>query len=192
MKVTVKRILAEKRALVLPLTIALVANIAVAAAWVYPQSLRVRDAQAGATASEGSLNAAQHEHDEALRTKVGKERANEELKQFYRDVLPPDLAGARRITYLPLAQLARRNNLKPEHRNLNTETDRESQLGRLKVTMVVQGDYENVRKFIHALETAPEFVVIDDVSLTQGSEPSSPLVLTLELSTYYRLGGNAD
>jgi Tfp pilus assembly protein PilO len=58
--------------------------------------------------------------------------------------------------------------------------------------MVVQGDYENVRKFIHALETAPEFVVIDDVSLTQGAEPSSPLVLTLELSTYYRLGGNAD
>lgn len=192
MKVHARRILSEKRAIVIPLAVAFIANVAVTAAFVYPLTVRARDVHIRARASEATLRAAQREHDEAEKTKLGKERANDELRRFYRDMLPADLAGARRITYLPLAQLARRNNLKPEHRNASPETDRESQLGRLKVTMVVQGEYGNVRKFIHALETAPEFVVIDDVSLAQGAEPSSPLVLTLELSTYYLLGGNGN
>lgn len=192
MKVQVRRILSEKRAVVIPLTIAFLANIAVTAGWVYPLTIRARDVHVRARASEQSLQAAQREHDEAEKARLAKERATEELRRFYREVLPTDLAGARRITYLPLAQLARQNNLKPEHRNLSPETDRESQLGRLKVTMVVQGEYANVRRFIHALETAPEFVVIDDVSLAQGAEATSPLVLTLELSTYYLVGGHGN
>lgn len=192
MRVTLRRVLTEKRALLAPLAIALVANVAVGALFVYPLTLRVRDAHTRATDSDRSLKAAQAEYDEAQRTKLGKERASDELRQFYRDVLPASLSGARRITYLPLARLAREHRLKPEHRNFAAETDRESQLGRLKVTMVVQGAYEDVREFIHALETAQEFVVIDDVSLAQGSEPAAPLVLTLELSTYYLLGGNGN
>jgi Tfp pilus assembly protein PilO len=192
MKVTLRRIFTEKRALVAPLAIALVANLAVALFFVYPMTLRASAAQVRATASDQALRAAQAEHDAAQRVKLGKERAAEELRRFYRDVLPTSLAGARRITYLPLAKLARQHRLTPEHRNLTPETDRESQLGRLRVTMVVQGDYHDVRKFIHALETAPEFVVIDDVILSQGAETSAPLVLTLELSTYYLLGGNGN
>lgn len=192
MKVQVRRILSEKRAIVIPLAIGLAANLAVMAFFVYPLTVRARDVHLRAAASEAALLAAQREFDAAQRAKTGKERANDELRRFYREVLPADLAGARRITYLPLAQLARRNHLKADHRSVSTESDTESQLGRLKVTMVVQGEYENVRRFIHALETAPEFVVIDDVSLAQGAEPASPLVLTLELSTYYRLGGNGD
>ena len=54
---------------------------------------------------------------------------------------------------------------------------------------MLQGDYEGIRRFIYALETAPEFVIIDDVSLAQ-AEANKPLTLTLELSTYYRLGDN--
>ena len=53
--------------------------------------------------------------------------------------------------------------------------------------MVLQGDYESFRRFIYELETLAEFVIIDDVTLAQG-EPGKPLTLTLELSTYYRVG----
>ena len=56
--------------------------------------------------------------------------------------------------------------------------------------MQFQGDYESFRQFIFALESAPEFVIIDDVTLAQ-SDASKPLTLTLELSTYFRLGANA-
>ena len=31
--------------------------------------------------------------------------------------------------------------------------------------MVLQGDYESLRQFIYELESAPEFVIIDDVTL---------------------------
>jgi hypothetical protein len=39
------------------------------------------------------------------------------------------------------------------------------------------------------LETTPEFIIIDDLTLSE-SEANKPLNLTLELSTYYRLGAN--
>ena len=45
------------------------------------------------------------------------------------------------------------------------------------MTMVLEGEYRDVRRFIHALETAPEFVVIEDVALVQG-ERNAPLTLT--------------
>ena len=38
--------------------------------------------------------------------------------------------------------------------------------------MVLQGDYENLRQFIYELESAPEFVIIDDVTLV--AEPTRP------------------
>ena len=52
--------------------------------------------------------------------------------------------------------------------------------------MVLQGDYESVRRFVYALETAPQFVIIDDMTLVQG-EAGKPLTLTLALSTYFRV-----
>ena len=52
--------------------------------------------------------------------------------------------------------------------------------------MLLAGEYENIRRFIEALETAPEFLVIEEVVLSQRQEASdSELVLTLGLSTYY-------
>ncbi len=52
--------------------------------------------------------------------------------------------------------------------------------------MVLQGEYENLRQFIYELESAPEFVIIDDVTLTEGAE-NEPLTLRLDLSTYFSL-----
>jgi hypothetical protein len=57
--------------------------------------------------------------------------------------------------------------------------------------MVLEGEYDSVRQFIYELETAPPFVIIDDVTLAQtGSE--GPLALSIELSAYYRTGPNGD
>ena len=94
---------------------------------------------------------------------------------------------------VPLA-LARKTNVRYEARHQEIEAARESSgksahLGRLKTRVVLQGDYENIRQFVYDLETAPEFVIIDDVSIAQ-TEANRPLSLTLELSTYYRLGAN--
>ena len=36
--------------------------------------------------------------------------------------------------------------------------------------MVLAGEYEDVRRFIHALETAPEFILVEEVVLSHGNE----------------------
>ena len=51
--------------------------------------------------------------------------------------------------------------------------------------MLLQGDYESIRRFIYEVETSPDFLIIDGVTLDKG-EPARPLTLKLELSTYYR------
>ncbi|OLB63749.1 MAG: hypothetical protein AUI11_00165 [Acidobacteria bacterium 13_2_20CM_2_66_4] len=71
------------------------------------------------------------------------------------------------------------------------EESKSSGLGRMVSHVLLQGEYENFRNFIYDLESAPEFVIIDDIALSQ-AEPGKPLTLTVQLSTYYRLGANGN
>ena len=78
-----------------------------------------------------------------------------------------------------------------ERRFEEEKPEKNARLGLLKVHTAWQCDYESFRQFIYALESAPPFVIIDDVSLAQ-NDPSKPLMLVIELSTYYRLGANGN
>jgi len=108
-------------------------------------------------------------------------------------VLPSDESHARRQTYTALPNLARRANVKFAERR--TEIDRSlpknSRVGRLQIRMVLSGEWESIRQFIYDVESASEFVIIDDVTLSQ-NDAGKPLTLTLELSTYFRLGANGN
>ncbi len=121
---------------------------------------------------------------------TGKQEAGEELRMFYDDVLPIGLAGARRMTYVRLAQLATDSGLSYERRTVRTEAETDALLSRLEMTMVLAGAYDDVRRFIYQVETAPEFLVIEDVALAQGEDDEAPLVLTVAVSTYYRPDDN--
>jgi len=55
--------------------------------------------------------------------------------------------------------------------------------------MSLKGEYQDLRQFIYELESSPEFIIIDDVTLSQ-PEADKPLVLSLQLSTYYRLAAD--
>jgi hypothetical protein len=154
---------------------------------IYPRTSSAgeleRRAQAAATAR---LRAATDLKDaEAMKT--GQERAAQQLARFYDTVLPQGQEGARRMTYRRLATLADESNLDYDRRTIQIKESRESALERMDMTMVLEGDYRDVRRYIHKLETAPEFVVIEDVGLVQG-ERNAPLTLTLKLSTYYKAG----
>jgi hypothetical protein len=59
-------------------------------------------------------------------------------------------------------------------------------LGHMTIRMILRGEYPDLRQFIYALERAPEFVILDAVTLTEAAD-SDELTLALELSTYYRL-----
>ena len=185
-----KRILTEKRRLIVPIAAALLVNLGVYVAWVYPLRGQVRTAEQREETARQALVSAQREHQAAQSIVFGKDQAANDLKTFYQEVLPADLAGARRITYLRLAQLARESNLRYQRGVAEPKEIRDSILTRLQITLVLEGNYESIHQFIHRLETAKEFIVIENLALTQGSELNSPLVLTLSLSTYFRNAGH--
>jgi Tfp pilus assembly protein PilO len=181
-----RRAIAEHRRVVLALTIALAANLLVYALVVYPLAERVANIEQRNQAAAQALALARTEHTQATGTLTGKARATAELATFYREVLPRDLAGARRLTYLRLARLAREANLEYQRSQYAPQVDNDSTLTRLQIQMVLSGTYAEMRDFIYQLETAPEFVVIDNIQLAEGGEETGSLVVTLDLSTYFR------
>ena len=186
-----KRILFEKRSVVVPLALVLLVNIGVYAFVVYPLSAKAANAEERAAAAAESLQSAQRDLAAARALATGKTRADQELTTFYDKVLPENFSSALRKTYLRVPALARKLNVKFEKRDEEIEkaTVKDQRYGRIKTRIVLQGDYEAIRQFVYELETAPEFVIIDDVALAQ-SEADKPLTLTLALSTYYRLGAD--
>ena len=186
-----KRILAEKRALIIPLALGVIGNLAAYALVVYPLGVKTAGAADRAAAAAQALQSAERDHAAARALVVGKSRADEELSTFYDKVLPADLPSARRLTYATLPSLARRSNVKFLDRRYEVERnlDKNSRLGILKVRTQWQCDYESFRQFIYELESATAFVIIDDLTLAQ-VDSGKPLTLTLQLSTYYRLGAS--
>ena len=180
-----QRVIREHRRIVLPLAIALGVNVIVYGAVVYPLSQRVANIEQRDRNAEEQLLSAQRDHAQAAGTLTGKDRAAAELATFYKDVLPSDLAGARRLTHLRLAQLARESNLKFLNATFEPLEPRGRTLTQLKIQMALAGSYGDMRAFIHELESSPEFVVIDNIELGQGAD-GGPLGVTLHLSTYYR------
>jgi len=175
----------------MPLAVALGVNVVVYVAAVYPLSQRVANIEQRDRTAEEQLLAARRDNAQATGTLTGKDRAAAELATFYKDVLPQDLAGARRLTQLRLAQLARESKLKFVRATFEPVNEGKRTLTQLRIEMVLSGTYSDVRAFIHELETAPEFVVVDNIELGQGAE-GGPLSVTLHLSTYYRDTGARD
>ncbi len=186
----VTRIIGEKRAVVVPLAVALAANVAFTVVGVYPLSARVATNERRATTAAQDLSAARENLAAAQDAQAGKTRADAQLRRFHGEVLPRNLAGARAITYARLARMAQQVNLRYERRTTTPERERGSSLARLHTTLVLAGEYRNVRRFIHELETSPEFVVIEEVLLEQGVDDTADLVLTLGISTYYWVGND--
>ena len=182
-----QRVLREHRRLVLPLAIALLVNVVVYAVVVRPLSDRVANIAQRDASADQSLNAARKEHAAATGTLTGKDKASQELARFYKDVLPRDFAAARRLTHTRVPKIAKQFNVDFYSSTVPSATrPRESSLTRYTAKVELAGRYRDVRAFIHQLEASPEFVVIDDVSLSTEDTDGGLLLLTLQLSTYYQ------
>ncbi|MEP6916279.1 MAG: hypothetical protein ABJC89_11560 [Acidobacteriota bacterium] len=186
MTASVRRILAEKRPLIWPVAIALLVNVALYALVVYPLANKVAGGEQDAAASAAALNAARRDDVAARATVAGKAQADAELQKFYTDVLPPDNSQARRITFLRMEQLAEQTSLRLERAASDPKPQRDSQLVKFVYTASLSGEYRNIRKFIHELEKAPEFLVLENVELAQSDVEGRGLNVTLQIATYYR------
>lgn len=181
-----RRITRDKRSAILPLVLLGVGNLAVYLLGVAPLKARVSAAERRAEQVAAEMGAAARQFEQARATVEGRSKATEQLRRFYEDVLPPDQAAARRLTYLDLARLANSAGLRVSRRTQSLDQARGSQLVRLDTSMALEGRYENVREFLYDIETASDFVVITDVALARDEQQSAVLMLTLGIATYFR------
>ena len=185
-----KRIVTEKRAVALPLVLVLLVNVLAYALVVYPLIQRSAGAASRAATATARREAAERDLAAAQALVAGKSRAQEELATFYNKVLPPDFIAASRPTYARLPALAKKTNVHYDAGSFEIDPNvKNERIGRLHTKWALQGQYENLRRFIYELETSPEFVIIDGVTLAQ-AEPGKPTALDLELSTYYLANPN--
>jgi len=180
----VRRVLTEKRRLIVPIVVALIVNIALFVIVLYPLSKKVAGGEQQANAATTAMNAAKRDYDAARATVKGKGQADEELQKFYSDVLPPDMSAARRITFLRIEQLAQKCSLRLERETSDPKPQRDSSLVKFTYRAALSGEYKNIRRFIHELETAPEFLVLENVALTQSEVESRGLNVNVEIATY--------
>jgi len=188
MRLPLKRIFHEKRRVTIPVAAGLLLNVAVYAGLILPLSARVRSAETQAQASLQQLQAAQREDNEARGMAQGRDRTDAALKAFYKDVLPPNFAQARGASYLRLSQLAEQHNLEWSGRQGDRESEKDASLARMRMSMSLRGDYDDIRRFIYQVESGTDFIVIDSIALRQSTEPGASLTFDLSLSTYYHVG----
>ena len=181
-----RRVLAEKRIAFAAAGIVLLADLLLYVLAVQPARAGVR--QAGARAAQAARDAAARSADveHAHARLAGARRAREQLEQFRAGVLPRDLAQARDLAYPRLAALAGRFGLDLERRTSALDDDGDARFRRLEATLRLSGRYGDVRRFIEAVETAPEFLIIDAIALSRrDTERGDGLVLTLGVATYF-------
>lgn len=187
-----RRIVAEKRAFIWPIALAFLANVLVFVLVVYPLAQTVAGGEQAAAESAAALREARRAHADARATVEGKDQADIELERFYGDVLPPDVSSARRMTYLMIDQLASKSGLQRGTRGFTPSEIRGSSLGKLTVTVRLTGDYRQIRRFVHELETVPDFLVLENVELAQAEGQARSIIVNVQIATYFRLGAHGD
>ena len=185
--VPVSRVISDQRRWVIPAAIVLAINVSELVAAVLPLRRSVESGSSRAEASAQALRAAIADLKEAEATRDGQTQASADLVRFYAEVLPVDISAARRITHVKFAKLAMSHNVTSHSGATTPEELRDSSLERLHVNYSLSGDWDDIRQLIYELETGADFIVIDNVQLTEGSQANAPLSLTLDLSTYYRV-----
>jgi len=181
-----RRVLREHRAWIWPLAVLLAVNAVALVAGVLPMSRSVRSAEVRASAATLDADAAAAELTAATTARDGRDSATRELSVFYRDVLPEDIAAARRLLQLRVAQLSRTHQITFTRSEVAPENLKGSALARLQASIELVGRYDDVRDFLYELETADDFVVVDSIVLSEGEDTSAPLDFTLVVSTYYK------
>jgi hypothetical protein len=181
------RVIADHRRWLLPVGVVLAINLVVLVAVVLPMRRSVASGEEQANASVAALNEAIAELKSAEATRDGQADASKDLDRFYGEVLPSTFTAARRLTQLKLAQMARTHDVRFRSGSTTPESIRDSTLERLHLQCALEGDWDDIRQLLYEIETGPDFLVIDNVSLTEGQDSSAPLSLSLEISTYYRV-----
>lgn len=186
-----RRIFIERRRVTIPLTVFLLGNLGVLVLVVLPMQRGVQAAAAGRTDAALSLTAARGLDLQAKAQRTGKERADVELKRFYGEILPADFDGAVKLASFWLGREADDARLVFRSGQWDKETARDSRLTKVSGQVTLAGDYADLLRFLHRVEVAPEFIVVEKVELAQSeaAQGAGQLEVALTVATYYLTSG---
>ena len=182
-----RRVLNERRAVLLPLVVAFVVNAGALALGVVPLRQAVKNAERSAIDARLRLGAARKADQDAKASRAGKDRADVEMKKFYSEVLPRDFQGATTLTNFWLQRIAAESGLRFEAGSFQHQAVQDSGLVKFTAKVDLTGEYANIRRFLYEVETAEQFVTIESVQLSQSAagQTGGQLAISLEISTYY-------
>ncbi len=183
-----RRIFLERRAVLLPLLVAFVVTVGVLLLVVLPLRQAVKGAEDDALASRMNLVAAKTAEKGAKQAQAGKERADQEMKKFYAEILPRNFdAAANLISFWPI-KIAQQSRVKWSSGTTQTKALQDpSNLVKVSSKATLTGEYADIRRFLYEIETAEQFVIIESVELSQSgsAQSSGVLEVSLEIATYY-------
>ena len=185
-----RRVLAERRGLVVPLLAAVAVNVAVLVLVVFPLQASVGGDESRANEAKVELANARRAEALATETRASKLRADVELKKFYSEVLPANHAAARNLLFVQVQHFSQQTGLALASSAFEPEQVDDSSLMRFYVDVTLTGEYANIRKFVYLLETAPEFFVIESIKLAQSNLQGGggSVEVVLRVATYYTGG----
>jgi hypothetical protein len=188
-----RRIFIERRRVTIPLLLFLAGNVAVLLLVVLPMQRSVAVAADARTGAARSLTEARGLDLQAKAQRTGKERADVELKKFYGEILPADFHDAVKLASFWLGREADASRLVFRTGQWDRDAVRESRLTKVTGQVLLAGEYADLLTFLHRVETADQFVVIEKVELSQSEsgQGSSPLEVSLTVATYYLTEGVA-
>lgn len=187
------RIFGERRTVMVPLALFLLANIGVLVGVVWPMQRAVNGADEARYQATMNLAAARKAETDSKAKRSSKDRADLELRRFYSEILPVNFGGAVNVANFFLQGVATESKLLLRSGSWEPEPIKGSRLTKVSGTVTLLGDYANIRRFLYEVETAQEFVVIERVELSEANSTlnDNTLELTLAVATYYVTDRNA-
>jgi hypothetical protein len=187
------RIYRERRKVALPLIAFLLGNVAVFVLAVLPLRRAVTSAESESIDVTLRLHQARLAEKNALDLRGRSEQADKDLRKFYAEILPRDFAGARSQVVYWSQRTADAMNLALRSGEFGQEFVEDSRLVKVTGRITLSGQYANIRRFLYALETAEEFIIVENVVLEQPTQTaqqgtSAGVGVALELATYFVSG----
>jgi Tfp pilus assembly protein PilO len=183
-----RRIFEERKRVLLPLVIVLVTNGAALVLAVLPLKTAVASSESASINAMKDLGEARRLDRQVSQARVSKDHADQELRRFYTEVLPHDFPTAQKTITLWLTDAASEAGLQFKTSHLDWSEVHDSRLSRAFLRVTLEGSYPNIRRFLYAVETAQEFIVVEKVELAQQNDQPTAggaLEVSLVVATYY-------
>jgi Tfp pilus assembly protein PilO len=126
---------------------------------------------------------------EGIRDQAGQERAevaeiNEQFEHLYGQVFG-DLDERLTRILREVGSATRSAGLMPSRYGYSAEEDRKHQYIRFTIQYSVIGDYSQIRQMLAALQSSPEFLIVEDIAFSGEEEATSQnLAISVQVATY--------